>query len=142
MSKATAVQSRSATTASSSHKFKVLVVGGGMIYSCRVDSQTRIYDFVSIIGSAGLSAAQQIYNRFQAAGKALAAGDIGIVDAAENHYYQVSALYNTMQMQTFIFIVSKARVVRFHLSWTGITKATTQIILLQDSRRSRSSLQN
>ncbi|KAH9484298.1 Sulfide:quinone oxidoreductase, mitochondrial [Psilocybe cubensis] len=66
-SKPTALQSRSATTASSSQKFKVLVVGGG---------------------SAGLSVAQQIYNRFQAAGKSLAAGDIGIVDAAENHYYQ------------------------------------------------------
>jgi sulfide:quinone oxidoreductase len=36
-----------------------------------------------------LSVAQQIYNRFEAAGKPLNAGSIGIVDGAENHYYQV-----------------------------------------------------
>lgn len=33
--------------------------------------------------------AQQLYNRFEAAGKPLKAGDIAIVDAAEYHYYQV-----------------------------------------------------
>ncbi|KAF8959048.1 hypothetical protein BDZ97DRAFT_1923194 [Flammula alnicola] len=63
----TLYQTRSATTASGSHKFKVLIVGGG---------------------SGGLSVAQQIYNRFKAAGKPLADGDIAIVDGAENHYYQ------------------------------------------------------
>ena len=41
-------------------------------------------------GSGGLSVARQIYNRFEAAGKPLADGDIGIVDGAEDHYYQVS----------------------------------------------------
>ena len=40
-------------------------------------------------GSAGLNVANQIYDRFQSAGKALNEGDIAIVDAAEYHYYQV-----------------------------------------------------
>ncbi|KAF8654117.1 hypothetical protein AX16_003649 [Volvariella volvacea WC 439] len=50
-----------------SNKYKVLVVGAG---------------------SGGLSVANQIYNRFKAAGKSLNPGDIAIVDAAEYHYYQ------------------------------------------------------
>lgn len=41
------------------------------------------------IGSGGLSVAQQLYDRFDAAGKRLKTGDIAIVDAAEYHYYQV-----------------------------------------------------
>ena len=40
-------------------------------------------------GSAGLTVAHQIYNRFKRARKALNAGDIAILDAAEYHYYQV-----------------------------------------------------
>uniref|UniRef100_A0A0W0F900 Sulfide:quinone oxidoreductase, mitochondrial n=1 Tax=Moniliophthora roreri TaxID=221103 RepID=A0A0W0F900_MONRR len=44
-----------------------------------------IHDFE---GSGGLSVANQIYNRFQAAGKSLNSGDIAIIDAAEYHYYQ------------------------------------------------------
>jgi hypothetical protein len=48
------------------------------------------------IGSGGLSVAQQLYNRFQAAGKPLKAGDIGIVDAAEYHNYQVG-VHNSVQ---------------------------------------------
>ncbi|EMD38532.1 hypothetical protein CERSUDRAFT_113712 [Gelatoporia subvermispora B] len=39
-------------------------------------------------GSGGLTVANQIYNRFKAAGKALNKGDIAIVDAAQYHYYQ------------------------------------------------------
>jgi len=42
-------------------------------------------------GSGGLTAANQIYNRFKAAGKPLNAGDVGVLDAADYHYYQVSA---------------------------------------------------
>ncbi|CAA7271734.1 unnamed protein product [Cyclocybe aegerita] len=60
-------QTRSATTASSASRYRVLVVGGG---------------------SGGLSAAQQIYNRFKAAGKTLGVGEIAIVDATKDHYYQ------------------------------------------------------
>ena len=41
-----------------------------------------------LIGTGGLAAANQIYNRFKAAGKALNAGDIAIIDPAEYHYYQ------------------------------------------------------
>ncbi|KAI9458479.1 FAD/NAD-P-binding domain-containing protein [Russula earlei] len=52
---------------SSKDTFKILVIGGG---------------------SGGLSVAQQLYNRFESAGKALKAGDIAIVDAAEYHDYQ------------------------------------------------------
>ncbi|KAI0006234.1 FAD/NAD-P-binding domain-containing protein [Russula compacta] len=51
----------------SKDKFRILVLGGG---------------------SGGLSVAQQLYNRFEAAGKPLNAGDIAIVDAAEYHNYQ------------------------------------------------------
>ena len=40
-------------------------------------------------GTGGLNAANQIYNRFKAAGKALNEGDIAILDAAQDHYYQV-----------------------------------------------------
>jgi sulfide:quinone oxidoreductase len=48
-------------------KYKVLIVGGG---------------------SGGLTVANQIYNRFKAAGTPLNSGDVAIVDAAEYHYYQ------------------------------------------------------
>ncbi|KAK7014898.1 Pyr-redox-2 domain-containing protein [Favolaschia claudopus] len=56
---------------SDTNKVKVLVIGGG---------------------SAGLSVANQIYNRFKSAGKALNPGDVGIIDPADNHYYQVLGL--------------------------------------------------
>jgi len=42
-----------------------------------------------ISGSGGLSVANQIYKRFNIAGKPLNAGDIAVIDAAEYHYYQV-----------------------------------------------------
>ncbi|KAF7294969.1 Pyr-redox-2 domain-containing protein [Mycena indigotica] len=58
---------RLASTAADGAKFKVVVVGGG---------------------SAGLSVANQIFNRFKAAGTPLNSGDIAIIDNAENHYYQ------------------------------------------------------
>ncbi|KAF9500905.1 FAD/NAD(P)-binding domain-containing protein [Pleurotus eryngii] len=48
-------------------KFKIVVVGAG---------------------TGGLTVANQLYDRFKAAGKALNKGDIAIVDAAEYHYYQ------------------------------------------------------
>ncbi|KAL0071441.1 hypothetical protein AAF712_001298 [Marasmius tenuissimus] len=58
---------RLSSTSASSDKFKVVVVGAG---------------------SGGLAVANQIYDRFQAAGKSLNHGDIAIVDSAEFHYYQ------------------------------------------------------
>ncbi|KAI0781014.1 FAD/NAD-P-binding domain-containing protein [Trametes elegans] len=58
---------RWASTAAEKDKYKVVVVGAG---------------------SGGLLAANQIYNRFKQAGKALNEGDIAILDAAEYHYYQ------------------------------------------------------
>ncbi|KAH8996088.1 hypothetical protein EDB86DRAFT_2829230 [Lactarius hatsudake] len=48
-------------------KFRIVVLGGG---------------------SGGLSVAQQLYNRFKAAGKPLQAGDTAVVDAAVYHDYQ------------------------------------------------------
>ncbi|KAL1672635.1 hypothetical protein EV122DRAFT_283790 [Schizophyllum commune] len=54
-------------SSSSADKYKVVVVGAG---------------------SGGLSVANQIYDRFKAAGKPLNEGDIAIVDGAEYHYYQ------------------------------------------------------
>ncbi|KAG6818148.1 hypothetical protein H0H87_000053 [Tephrocybe sp. NHM501043] len=58
---------RSLATIAEKNKYKVLVVGGG---------------------SGGLSVAQQIYDRFAAAGNPLEAGDIAIADGADYHYYQ------------------------------------------------------
>ncbi|KAJ7109335.1 hypothetical protein C8R44DRAFT_884386 [Mycena epipterygia] len=58
---------RLASSASDAGKFKVVVVGGG---------------------SGGLSVANQIYDRFKAAGKPLKAGDVAIIDPADMHYYQ------------------------------------------------------
>ncbi|KAF8448000.1 hypothetical protein L210DRAFT_3441698 [Boletus edulis BED1] len=48
-------------------KFKVVIIGGG---------------------AGGLSVANQIYNRFLAAGKRLNHGDIVVLDEAQFHYYQ------------------------------------------------------
>jgi sulfide:quinone oxidoreductase len=58
---------RHASTAAK-EKYKVLVVGGG---------------------TAGLSVSNQIFNKFKAQGKALNAGDVAVVDAAQYHHYQV-----------------------------------------------------
>ena len=63
---------RHASTAAK-EKYRVLVVGGG---------------------TAGLSVSNQIFNKFKAEGKALNAGDVAIVDAAQYHHYQVSNSYN------------------------------------------------
>lgn len=40
-------------------------------------------------GSAGLSVANQIYDKFASAGQSLNKDDIAILDAADSHYYQV-----------------------------------------------------
>ncbi|KAK7467116.1 hypothetical protein VKT23_004175 [Stygiomarasmius scandens] len=60
--------------------------------SCRFASSLATPDKFKIIvvgaGSGGLSVANQLYNRFEAAGKTLNSGDIAIIDAAEYHYYQ------------------------------------------------------
>ena len=40
-------------------------------------------------GAGGLTVANQIYDRFKAAGKPLNEGDIVVVDGADYHYYQV-----------------------------------------------------
>lgn len=44
-----------------------------------------------IAGAGGLTVANQVYNRFKEAGKALNDGDIAILDAADYHHYQVSS---------------------------------------------------
>ncbi|KAK0197149.1 sulfide-quinone oxidoreductase [Armillaria mellea] len=59
--------SRLSSTSASGDKYKVVVVGAG---------------------SAGLSVANQVYNRFKSAGKPLNSGDVAIIDSAEFHYYQ------------------------------------------------------
>ncbi|EGN92476.1 hypothetical protein SERLA73DRAFT_191153 [Serpula lacrymans var. lacrymans S7.3] len=71
----TVTVTRNASTATTSatesttirDKYKVVVVGGG---------------------SGGLNVANQIYDRFKAAGKQLNKGDVLVLDAAEYHYYQ------------------------------------------------------
>jgi hypothetical protein len=60
-----------------------------ILFSCQLNAETE--PTRTRIGSGGLSVAQQLYNRFESAGKALKAGDIAIVDAAEYHNYQVCA---------------------------------------------------
>ncbi|KAH7871893.1 FAD/NAD-P-binding domain-containing protein [Lentinula edodes] len=59
---------RFSSTSTTSDKYKIVVVGAG---------------------NGGLSVANQIYDRFAAAGKSLNPGDIAIIDSAEYHYYQV-----------------------------------------------------
>lgn len=58
---------RLASTSVHGDKYKVIVVGAG---------------------SAGLSVANQVYNRFKSAGKPVNSGDVAIIDSAEFHYYQ------------------------------------------------------
>ncbi|KAL5490475.1 hypothetical protein ACEPAI_5308 [Sanghuangporus weigelae] len=58
---------RFASSAATKDKYKVVVIGAG---------------------TAGISVSNQIYNRFQSAGKPLADGDVAVVDAAEWHHYQ------------------------------------------------------
>lgn len=59
-------------------------------YATAVESSANGRSKILVIGggSAGLSIANQLYNRFTAAGKQLKDGDITILDAAEYHYYQ------------------------------------------------------
>ncbi|KAG1831805.1 sulfide-quinone oxidoreductase [Suillus variegatus] len=66
---------------STKEKFRVLVVGAG---------------------SGGLTVANQIYNRFKAAGKPLNAGDVVVLDAADYHYYQVSTQNQTVTYSTLV----------------------------------------
>jgi hypothetical protein len=68
-------------------KFKIVVLGGGT--SFHDDHLFRPLQSRIWTGSGGLSVSQQLYNRFDAAGKRLKAGDIAILDAAEYHNYQV-----------------------------------------------------
>lgn len=81
---------RWASTVAEKDKYKVVVVGAGMyrLSSCPLD----VDNAWCIPGSGGLTVANQIYKRFKAAGKPLNEGDIAIVDAAENHYYQVRSM--------------------------------------------------
>jgi eukaryotic sulfide quinone oxidoreductase len=69
-------------------KYKIVVVGAGLytVYLCNI----ICHSFIT--GTGGLSAAQQIYDRFSAAQQGLNAGDIAILDSAEYHYYQVSSI--------------------------------------------------
>ncbi|CCL99126.1 uncharacterized protein FIBRA_01140 [Fibroporia radiculosa] len=52
------------------------------------DSKDKYRIVVVGAGSGGLSVANQIYNRFRAAGTPLNKDDIAIIDAAEHHFYQ------------------------------------------------------
>ncbi|TFK76485.1 sulfide-quinone oxidoreductase [Pluteus cervinus] len=58
---------RLASSLSTKDTYKVLVIGGG---------------------TGGLSVANQVYNRFKAAGKSLNSSDVAIIDDAEYHFYQ------------------------------------------------------
>jgi hypothetical protein len=70
----------------------------GQVQDLGPGGRYAVLDYVTVMinavplmwtGSGGLSVAQQLYDRFGAAGKPLKAGDIAIVDAAEYHHYQV-----------------------------------------------------
>ena len=84
-----------AAAAPTKDKYKVLVLGGGAFLSYVVWGSRVLRECV---GSAGLAAAQQIYDRFASAGKSLNPQDIAIVDAAEWHHYQVRSYINTYAM--------------------------------------------
>ena len=74
---------RQVSTEAKNH-YKVVVVGSGRrIYVLQEGNQLS-----ALTGSAGLSVANQIYNRFKEAGTPLNKGDIAILDAAEDHFYQ------------------------------------------------------
>lgn len=59
-----------------------------------------------------MAVANQVYNRFKAAGKALNEGDIAIVDAAEYHHYQVRAQLRGAQFMYSCILIIIARMVR------------------------------
>jgi hypothetical protein len=96
-------QKRSVTSASSSDKFKVLIVGGGKAYGA---SCLSIYIFLPL-GTGGLAVAHQIYKRFKRSGKPLRDGDIGIVDGSEHHYYQVRRFQSTTEAEVLMLQHSK-----------------------------------
>ena len=67
---------RYATSSSSTGKYKVVVVGGG---------EFKLVDddlLLTYAGTGGLAAANQIYDLLQSRGKALAPGDIAIIDVS------------------------------------------------------------
>lgn len=72
----------------SKDKYKVVVVGAGMSPLCGSDDVHQA-DWHRSLGSGGLTVANQIYNRFKAAGTPLNEGDIAVLDANDYHYYQV-----------------------------------------------------
>jgi sulfide:quinone oxidoreductase len=74
-------------------RYKVLVVGGGSTILFPSNESLTVILFFRITGTGGLSVAQQIYDRFKAAGKPLGDGEIAIVDGATDHYYQVSTAF-------------------------------------------------
>ncbi|KZT11374.1 sulfide-quinone oxidoreductase [Laetiporus sulphureus 93-53] len=71
---------------------RTLVSKSRSLSSARRWASTDVKDKFKIVvvgaGSGGLNVANQIYNRFRAAGTPLNKGDIAIVDGAEYHYYQ------------------------------------------------------
>ena len=55
-----------------------------------VIDESRLLSLILLaVGAGGLTVANQIFDRFMAAGKPLNEGDHVIVDGADNHYYQV-----------------------------------------------------
>lgn len=62
---------------------------------------TSLFCLSCIVGSAGLTVASQIRERFRSAGKALAGDDIAILDAADYHYYQVRVCLHNMPAALF-----------------------------------------
>jgi hypothetical protein len=78
-------------------------------------------------GSGGLSVANQIYDRFKAAGKPLNPGDVAIIDPAENHYYQV-------RLRPWRFVLSLTSVLSPDGERSRITSSYARLISWQDSR--------
>ncbi|TCD69737.1 hypothetical protein EIP91_006504 [Steccherinum ochraceum] len=61
----------------------------GLRHASSVPSDKDNFKIVVVgAGAGGLTVANQIFNRFRSAGKALSSDDIAILDAAEYHYYQ------------------------------------------------------
>jgi hypothetical protein len=100
-SKATAA--RWASTAASKDKYKIVVVGAGVyVLTCTYDQLVqRLF-----LGAAGLTVANQIYYRFQKAGKSLNNDDIVILDSADYHHYQVRGMHLLAFVNAYLIFLS------------------------------------
>ena len=77
-------------------KYPIVVVGAGEEMSvCFWCSKFQL-----VAGAGGLTVANQIYDRFKAAGKPLNKDDIAVIDGADFHYYQVCSQTHLLHLDS------------------------------------------